>query len=103
MGHLRDLQEAGESRPYGEHADRPEHRRRPLAVAGVRLALLAGVLAGLAVEHEQHQPERVEGGDERPGQSDPPDRVADPIAAGEGVGEDLILGEEAGERRHTHE
>ena len=56
---------------------------------------------GGAVEHEQHQPERVERGHERADQAEAPDGVADPVAARERVGEDLVLREEARERRHA--
>ena len=58
-----ELEPAAERRENGEHADRDEHRPRPLAEAPVLVEVLLHERARLAREDEEPEAERVEAGE----------------------------------------
>ena len=61
----RELEHAGDRGQHGQDVDRDQHRPRALAVLGVVRRVLRGVLGRLAAEHDEHQPRRVQAGEER--------------------------------------
>ena len=102
----RPLQPAGEGREHREHADRHEHRPRPLAEAALLVVVLEDERARLAGEDEEPEPERVEAGEERAGDPAEPEDPAVPLAVRAeraGRGDDRVLREEAAERRDADE
>ena len=76
----------------GQQDERHGHAPRRL----VDLRLHGGVDVALAVERLAHQPEHVEGGHERDHDTDEPDPLEAQL---ECLAQDLVLGEEAGQRR----
>ena len=87
-------------REHGEHADRPDHRERPLEPAVLLVQVLAAAnVRLLAAEDDEVEPERVEAGQERAREAGDEEEVAELAAAVERRRDDRVLREEAGERR----
>ena len=86
--------EAGEDRADRQDHQRHRHHRRRF------VQVLLGVMIGaaLAVESHEHLAEHVERRHARAAQSQEPNELV-AVLTGEGLPEDLVLGEEAGERR----
>ena len=92
---VRHGDEAAERRERGQQDQHAGHRERRL----VHVVLDLGRHARAAEEGEPEQAEHVERGHQRRGRGDEPEQRRAAAGAGEGVPEDLVLGEEAGERR----
>ncbi len=97
----REAEEAANDRQHAEHLER--HGHRPRRLVEVVLGLVAA--PELAVEGHVDQAEHVERGQHGAGDGQHPEQrvhgaeaVEVGVAGSEGLGQDLVLGEEAGER-----
>ena len=83
--------------------DRHPHRPVDQPIVGRMGRMLLHVRGLLAAEDDEQHPERVEAGEERAGDAGREQDVPEPVLAPERCGEDRVLGEEPGERRHPGE